>query len=147
MSKKIKLLKKLINHLMINGKKHTSEKILLKTLKILQKESSQQCADLLRFALTNATPIFKMHKISNKNKRKKKIREIPAFISKPATRESSTIKLILAHVEKKSVSCYPKKLKNEIFLAARNENSSALAKKELQKKILLKKHLFAYFRW
>lgn len=42
MKKKIEIKNKLINHLMVNGEKKTSEKILIKSLKELQKDSQKQ---------------------------------------------------------------------------------------------------------
>ena len=100
--KKIKLKNKIINHLISNGKKEISEKILLKSFKELQKHSVKKSAKILKLALIYSTPIFKLHKITNKKlkKRNKKPREIPAFISNQNSRISLAIKLILKSIKK-----------------------------------------------
>ena len=63
---------KIINHLIINGKKETSEKILKESVKKIQKESKKQLKKIMQLAIINSTPIFKVHKISNKKQKKKK---------------------------------------------------------------------------
>ena len=105
MKKNTSIQKKLINHLIKNGEKKTSEKILLKSLKTLQKNSLKKSKKILQLALIHSTPIFKLHKISNKKlkKRTKKVREIPAFISNRQSRISLTIKLILRNIKKKKI--------------------------------------------
>jgi ribosomal protein S7 len=66
MKKNINIQKKLINHLIKNGKKKTSETILLKSLKKLQKNSFKKSKKIFQLALIHLTPIFKLHKISPK---------------------------------------------------------------------------------
>jgi ribosomal protein S7 len=69
--KRFEIKKKIENHLMRNGEKKTSEKLLLQSLKELQKTSSKQTKNLIKLALTQTTPIFKLQKIENKKQRKK----------------------------------------------------------------------------
>ena len=57
-NKKIKIKNKITNHLMLNGKKKTSEKILLKSFKELQKYSKKQSKKLIKLALIFSTPNF-----------------------------------------------------------------------------------------
>ena len=63
MKKKIEIKIKFINYLMDNGQKKTSEKILLKSLKELQKSSIKKSIRILKLALIYSIPIFKFHKI------------------------------------------------------------------------------------
>ena len=51
---------KLINHLTLNGKKKTSEIILLKSLKFLQKNSNKKSKKLIQLAITTTYPTFKL---------------------------------------------------------------------------------------
>nr|UDP55447.1 ribosomal protein S7 [Schizostauron trachyderma] len=148
--KKINIQSKLINHLMGGGKKNTSEKILLKSFKDLQKSSKKKSIKIVKLALIYSTSIFKLHKIKNKKvkKRANSVREIPAFISNKHSRASSSLKLIISNVRKKKEYNFYKKLKNEIILNAENKSSSSVTlKNELQKSILAKKHYFLYYRW
>lgn len=151
MKKKIVINKKLVNHLMINGEKKTSETIFLKSIKKLHKNSKKQPKKILQLAIINSSPIFKLHRISNKKKIKKsknrKVREIPAFLSNTLTRESMAIKFILSAVKKQKLKIFNLKLKEEIILAAKNKSNSIDLKTELQKQVLSKKHFFRYYRW
>lgn len=138
---------KLINHIMINGKKKTSEKILLKSFKEIQKNSKKQSEDLIKLAIIHSTPIFKLHRIINKNRKKKKVKEIPAFITKTISRTSLAIKFILSSIKNKKSNNLYIKLKQEILTAAQSKGPSIELKNNLQKQILLKKRFFTYYRW
>jgi hypothetical protein len=100
--------------------------------------------------LLYATPIFKLHKISNKKvkKKKKKLRVIPAFIPKVFTRISLGIKYILYNLNKKKTNKFLfNKLQEEILLIARNNGAFLEIKKEIQQQTLLNKRYFRYYRW
>jgi len=77
--KSLDIKNKLINNITLDGKKKTSEKILLKSLKELQKSSKKQSKELVKLALVQSTPVFKLHRISNK-KLKKKIDGLEKFL-------------------------------------------------------------------
>lgn len=140
--------KKIINHLTKNGKKHTAEKILNKSIKTIQKSSNKLSKEIVQLALIYSLPTFKIHKILNKQKRRgQQIKEIPAFISNKHSRTSLSIKYILNVVRKnKSISFYMK-LKNELLTGAQNKNNSITMKDQLQKSVLLNRRFLTYFRW
>jgi ribosomal protein S7 len=140
---------KIINLIMLNGEKKTSEKVLISSFKELQKNSKKQSKKLIQLAIIFSTPIFKLHKISNKKqkKRNKKIREIPAFMSKPMSRISKAIKLILSSAITNKDYMFYKKLKQEILLASQSKGIAIELKNNIQKQVLLKKYLFKYYRW
>ena len=146
MKKKTEIKAKFINHLMESGQKKTSEKILLKSFKELQKNSNKKFIRVLKLALIYSTPIFKIYKIKNKKKKKKKIREIPVFISNKNLRVSSSIKLILSNLKKKEKIKFYYKLKEEILLNAENKAFTIQIKNKLQKDVLIKKRYFFYYR-
>ena len=99
-------------------KKKLVKKFYLKQFKKLQKNSKKQLKQIIKLAIIFSTPIFKLHKIENKKqkKRNRKVREIPAFISKPIPRISLAIKFILASLEKKKSNQFYKKFNKEIIL-------------------------------
>ena len=138
---------KLINHIMVDGKKKTSEKILLKSFKKIQKNSNKQSKSLIKLAITHSTPIFRLHKIVNNKKKKKKIKEIPAFIAKTFARTSLAIKFILTNIKNKNSNNFCTKLKQEILITAQSKGTSIELKNNLQKQVLLKKRFFTYYRW
>lgn len=138
---------KLVNHLMLNGKKETGEKNLLKSVKELQKSSSKKSSRVFQLAVLYSTPIFKLHKIRNKKRKKaNKFKEIPGFIKNKQARTSLAIKFILLNTKRKGEHFF-KKFNKEILLNAKNQGVSIEAKNELQKNILTKKHFFKYYRW
>ena len=140
---------KMINHLMISGRKETGEKILLKSLKEIQRDSKKQSQELLKLGIMYSTPTFKLHKITNKKqkRRNKKVRTIPSFISDKNARISLAIKFILITLRKKKYKSCHIKLKQELIANALYKGSAIQIKNELQKQVLVNKHYFSYFRW
>ena len=146
-NRKIKIKNKIINHLMLNGEKKTSEKILLKSFKELQKSSKKQSKKLIELAIIFSTPVFKVHKITNKKRKKKKIKEIPTIITAKKARISLAIKFILNTLKNKKSSNFYTEFNKEILLNLKSEGSAIQIKNEVQKQVLLKKHFFSYYRW
>ena len=136
---------KIIKHLTFKGNKTTGEKILMESVKKIQKESKKPFNKILQLAIINATPIFKVHKLSVK-KKKKNIKEIPSFISKNKARISLAIKFILFSNKTKSIKMSTK-VKNEIIQSSKKEGFAVNNKNELQKKALINKKYFRYYRW
>lgn len=147
--KKIEINNKLINHLVVNGKKTKSEKIVLKSLKALQKVSKKSSKKLFQLALIHSTPVFKLNTITQKKKKKKKqkIKIIPAFISDKTSRISFAIKFIVTTASNKNTQPLFQKLLKEILISSQNKSNAVEAKKGVQKQALLNRHLFKYYRW
>ena len=147
--KKFEINNKLINHLVINGKKTKSEKIVLKSIKALQKISKKSSKKLFQLALLHNTPIFKLNTITQKKKKKKKqkVKIIPAFISNKTSRISFAIKFIITAASKKNNQPLFKKLLNEILVSSQNRSNAIEIKKDTQKQALLNRQLFKYYRW
>jgi ribosomal protein S7 len=144
---KLEIKSKIISHLLVNGEKKTSENSLLKSFKELQKQSNKSTKKLVQLAIMYSLPIFKLHKMTQKKKRKKQVREIPAFILNEKARISLAIKFIIASVKKKTADHFHVKLKHEILLNSQNKGDAASVKSELQKQVLLKKRFFRFYRW
>lgn len=142
--------KKFLTNLMLNGKKETSEKILLKSLKKLQKNSFKQTKNIIKLALTSSMPIFKLTLIETKMKKKNKIKEIPSFITSNFSRISLAVKFILKIIKKKKSNNFYTKLYEELLLNSQNQGDTVSTKNELQKKILIlnkKKRYFRFYKW
>ena len=137
---------KLVNFLMINGNKKTSEKLLIKSFKKLQKDSQKQSSKLVQLALINSTPILKLHVHKIKKKRKKKIKEIPVFISNINHRTSSAIKLIISNKNNKTNKFF-NELKEEILLASQKKGLGIETKANTQKQIVVLKKKNFSFKW
>ena len=70
--KNIEIKNKLINHLIVKGKKNKSETIALKSFKTLQIDSKKSSKRLFQLALISNTPIFKINTITQKKQKKNK---------------------------------------------------------------------------
>lgn len=147
--KSIEIKKKLINHLMRNGEKKTSEKILLQSLKELQKTSLKRTKKLLKTALVNTSPVFKLHVIKNKKQKKKnrKIKTVPFFIYNNLARVSLAIKFILKTVTSKKAANFYIKLNEEILLNSKQQGETIKLKNEIQKQVIANKRYFKFFKW
>ena len=146
-NRKIKIINKTINHLMLDGEKKTGEKIFLKSFKDLQKFSKKQSKKLIELAIIFSTPIFKVHKITNKKRKKKNIKKIPTIITAKKARISLAIKFILSALKNKKSNYFYTEFRKEILLSVKNEGPAIQMKNEIQKQVLLKKHFFSYYRW
>jgi small subunit ribosomal protein S7 len=140
---------KIINRIMINGQKSTSEKILFKSFKKLQKNTKKQVKKIFKLCLINSMPIFKLQISENKKIRKKKRKPIvkPVFLLNPKTRISLSIKFILDSLKKKSNVNYDLKLSKEILLSAENKGNSKNTVKEINKQVIQNKKYFNKYRW
>jgi ribosomal protein S7 len=144
---KLEMRDKIINHFLTHGEKGICENSLLKSFKELQRHSSKSSARLVQLAVMYSLPLFKLHKMVKKRKKKKTVREMPAFILNEKARISLAIKFIMASVKKRTANDFYVKLKHEILLTSQNKGSAIDAKTELQKQVLLKKRFFRFYRW
>lgn len=147
--KYIEIKNKLINHLVVRGKKNKSEKILLKGFKAIQTESKKSSKKLLQFALIFNIPILKVNKITNKKRKKKKQKTkiIPAFISQKSSRISIALKYIISTAYKKKANSLAQNFLEEILASSQNRSQTIEIKKETQQQILSHGHLFKHYRW
>lgn len=136
---------KMINHLILNGKKETGEKLLLRTLKEFQRTSFKQSKKLINMGIILSAPIFKLHKIKNKKKAKSS-KEIPAIINNKKSRISLSIKFILMGLKQKALKHFYIALYEEIILNIKTQGLAISIKNNIQKQALLRKNFFYYYR-
>jgi ribosomal protein S7 len=141
--------KKLLNHLTQNGKKQIIEKALTKSFKQIQKYQKKNDKKIIKLAILNSIPAFKLIKLINKKGRKKLIREIPTFLSTTDSRVSWGLKYLVKSLESTAQSTTLHiKLKNEFLLAAQSESKTIKTLKEhSQIRALKEKKYLKYFRW
>jgi ribosomal protein S7 len=147
--KTFKLETKLLNHLTKSGSKKTSEKIIFKSLQKLHKESYKDTKEIVKKALINSTPAFRIQVIkSKKNGRRKSkiIKKVPYFIISNISRLSLAMKCIITVVKKTPEPMY-NKLKNEVLLNSQEKGESVGIKTELHKQVLKNKRYFNKYRW
>jgi len=144
----MKIQSKLINHLTLKGRKETGEKNFIKSIKELQKTSIKCSRKIIQIALIYSTPLFKLHKMRLKKRRKKTVREIPGFLRNRITRTSLALKFLLKSAQNNSNSnIFWKNLSKEILALSKLKEKHQPLKNETQKNVLIKRRLFRYYRW
>lgn len=147
-NKEIDFKTKMINSLMIDGKKKTGEKILIKFLKTLQKSTTKNCKSLVHLAIVNLTPTFKLNEQIVKKGKRKATKITPSFISSDSLRITTALKSLKKVVSKNTESSqFYKGLAKEISASAALKSHSVDRKTELQKQILMNKRYLSKFRW
>jgi small subunit ribosomal protein S7 len=139
---------KIVNTLMLSGKKNTGEKILLKFSKKLQKLSNKHAKKLVQLAIINSTSTFKLNEQIVKKGKRKAVRHIPSFITTDSLRIMISLKSIKRSATKtKTPNQFYENFVNEILMASSLKGHSVEKKTELQKQILANKRYLANFRW
>lgn len=144
----LNLKNKIVNSLMIHGKKKTGEKVLLKFVKFLQKNTNKSFKELVQLAIINSTPTFKLNEQVMKRGKRKSIKIIPSFISSDELRINISLKSIKNVVSKNKGNVhFYERLSKEILDSVYFKSQSVDKKNELQKQILLNKRYLSKFRW
>ena len=148
MKKNIELKQKIVNSIMKNGNKKTAEKIIKKSLKLLQKNDKKNHIRLLKHSIINSTPTFKINVQLKKRGTRKTKKEIPTFIKNDSLRIISSFNFLTENsLKNKSLNSFYKKIANEILEAANQKSKSIEQKNEIQKQVLMQKRFLANFRW
>jgi len=139
--KKINFKIKTYNNLMVSGNKTLCEKLILKTVKLIQKSSDKNFLDLFKLAVINSSPTLQTKKIKRK---RKKLKEF-SYIPNEKTRIFLSLKLILGVLKKDSKN-FHNKLKHEIFeISKNNSNINKIKENNQEQSLKLKK--YSHFRW
>jgi ribosomal protein S7 len=133
---------KIINILMLNGCKSTSEKNIKSFLISFYKKSKKCSNNVVKHGIKNYAVSLDLKVIKRK---KSVLKEIPFFIQKPLR-----IKFAIKNLKKKllatSATPIKDKLLSDIFYAL-NNSSNNLAGKHIVLSDILKKKMQAHFRW
>ena len=128
---------------MLQGKKQNSEKIILKTSKLIQKTLKEKNFEaILKLALVKISPVFNLKKIKRK---RRALIEIP-FLLNYTLKLFYGIKFIKNSCKIKKSFIFFKMLAHELINTTLNQSKSFIMKKELHKRSFLKKK-FANFKW
>jgi ribosomal protein S7 len=143
-----KLKEKIINTLMLCGQKKTGEKILIKTIKRLQKSTVKKSKSLLHVSVINATPTFKFNEQIMKRGKRKAVKSIPYFITNDTKRIVLALKTIkLTSSKNKDSISFISKFTKEILETSSLKSLSIEHKNDLQKQVLSTKRYLHKFRW
>jgi ribosomal protein S7 len=144
------LKKKIINHILKNGNKKTCEIIVFKSFKRLQKLSNKPLKKVLKLAVKNSAPIFRivtLRKKKIKKNKKKPDKKVPTFVTKDFERISWGLKYMVRSAKKLALTNFYKNLSSELVSTAKNYSESITFKKELQQEAVINERFLLNFRW
>jgi len=147
-NKTLHLKNKIVNTLMKSGRKTTGEKILLKSLKSLQKLNSKNFKTLLHSAVVNSSSAFKVNEQAVKKGKRKVTKTTLSFITNDSLRVTTALKLLIRiSANSKDSNFLYKKLVAEILSCSASKSQSIDQKNEAQRQALLDKRYLSKFRW
>jgi len=129
----------ILSFLMVNGNKNTSENLLTKSFKLIQKNTKKDFKLILKSSLKSLSPTVSTLRI----KKRKTITTVPFFLTKQK-RLIHAIKLILSVSSKSSNKPYL--LYQELLQSSKNKGNLKSKIKELQSNAFINKN-FSNYRW
>ena len=132
---------KLINNIMLDGKKGTAQTILYNSFKKIEKETNESAMDVFNRALDNIMPKIelKVRRIGGSNY------QIPVEVSE-RRRKILGLRWLTSYARARSEKTMEDRLAAEIISASKGEGSS-VKKKEDTHKMAEANKAFAHFRW
>lgn len=141
---------KILNIILKNGGKSTSEKIFKNSLKLAQRKTKKNFRHIMKNFLINTTVIFKNTEQKMKRGKRKTSKIIPEFVHKPNLRLTASLKLVkstLAQTKTIKAESFYRKLAHEIISAHVNEGAAVVKKNNYHIQSLSVKRHLTNFRW
>jgi ribosomal protein S7 len=137
------LKEKILNQIMINGNKHTTEKVFVQTIKLLQKiEKNKNFEAILKTSIINSSPVVYIKKIQRKRKR---TTEFP-FLLNSKLKLSYAIKFLILSCKKQKTKQFYINFNQEIVNSTKKIGLTVKQKIEIHKDGFAKRK-FANYRW
>ncbi|MBR2323845.1 MAG: 30S ribosomal protein S7 [Clostridia bacterium] len=136
-----KVVTKLINQIMLDGKKGTAEGIVYDAFSIMEQKTGMPAIDAFNKALNNVMPVLevKARRVGGANY------QVPIEI-RPERRQTLGIRWIVNSARKRGDRDMASRLANELVDAC-NEQGGAFKKKEETHRMAEANKAFAHFRW
>lgn len=136
-----KLVTKIINKVMFDGKRGIAEKTFYNALKIVEEKAGKDGLDVLEQALKNVMPVLevKARRVGGANY------QVPVEV-RPDRKEALGIRWLVTFARKRGEKTMEQKLAAEI-LDAFNNSGGAVKKKEEVHKMAEANKAFAHYRW
>ena len=136
-----KLVTKLINTVMLDGKKGTAQKILYGAFAIVEKKTGEAALDVFGKALSNITPIveLKVRRIGGQNY------QVPVEVSKER-KITLGLRWLVSYSRNRGEKTMEQRLAAEIIDAA-NGTGASVKKRDDTHRMAEANKAFAHFRW
>ena len=136
-----KVITKLINQIMLDGKRGKAEKIVYAAFDMIHERTGENALDVFKKAVENITPALevKARRVGGANY------QVPVEV-KPARAQTLMLRWLVNAVRARGGKTMAEKLANEIIDAS-NNTGAAVKKKEDTHKMAEANKAFAHYRW
>ena len=136
-----KLVTKLVNRIMLDGKKGTAQKILYSAFEIVEKKTGEAALDVFGKALSNITPIveLKVRRVGGQNY------QVPVEVSKER-KITLGLRWLVSYSRNRGEKTMDQRLAAEIIDAA-NGVGASVKKRDDTHRMAEANKAFAHFRW
>ena len=136
-----KLVSKLINNVMLDGKKGVAQKIVYDAFDIVKEKSGKDPLDVYQEAMENIMPLLevKARRVGGSNY------QVPMEV-RPERRTTLGLRWLTLYARQRSEKTMKERLANEILDAVNNQGG-AVKKKEDTHKMAEANKAFAHYRW
>src|SRR5699024_3681663 len=136
-----KLVTRLMNQIMIDGKRGKAHKILYSAFETVQEKSGQNAMDVFEEAMKNVMPVLEVRArlVGGSNY------QVPMKV-RPERRQALGLRYIVNYSRQRGEKTMEQRLANEILDASNNTGASVRRREELHKMAEANK-AFAHYRW
>ncbi|MFD2640139.1 30S ribosomal protein S7 [Piscibacillus salipiscarius] len=136
-----KLVTRLINQIMVDGKKGVAQKILYNAFDLVQERSGQNAMDVFEEAMKNVMPVLEVRarRVGGSNY------QVPVEV-RPERRQALGLRFIVNYARLRGEKTMEERLANEI-LDASNNTGAAVKRREEMHKMAEANKAFAHYRW
>ena len=136
-----KLVTRLINQIMIDGKRGKAQKILYKAFDIVQEKTGQKPMEVFEQAMKNVMPVLEVRarRVGGSNY------QVPIEV-RPERRKALGLRYLVNYARLRGEKTMEERLANEIIDAS-NNTGAAVKKREEMHKMAEANKAFAHYRW
>ncbi|HLR59585.1 MAG TPA: 30S ribosomal protein S7 [Pseudogracilibacillus sp.] len=136
-----KLVTRLINQIMVDGKRGVAQKILYNAFEQVKEKSGQDAVDVFEEAMANVMPVLEVRarRVGGSNY------QVPMEV-RPERRQALGLRYLVNYSRLRSEKTMQDRLANEILDASNNTGASVRKREELHKMAEANK-AFAHYRW
>ncbi|HEY4600430.1 MAG TPA: 30S ribosomal protein S7 [Cerasibacillus sp.] len=136
-----KLVTRLINQIMVDGKRGKAQKILYKAFELVKEKSGQQPMDVFEEAMKNVMPVLEVRarRVGGSNYL------VPMEV-RPDRRQALGLRYLVNYSRLRGEKTMEERLANEILDASNNTGAAVKKREELHKQAEANK-AFAHYRW
>ena len=136
-----KLVTRLINQIMVDGKRGKAQRILYDAFKLIEERSGQNAMDVFEEAMKNVMPVLEVRsrRVGGSNY------QVPVEV-RPERRQALGLRFIVNYARLRGEKSMVERLANEILDASNNTGAAVRKREELHQMAEANK-AFAHYRW